>query len=106
MTTNNTVRYSAAAQRHLLSLATYVADERGEDISEGLINRIKKFCDGLAVFPRRGRARDDVAPGLRVIGFEGNGTIAYRVDDNSDDVEIIGIFYGAWDWERQLSSSA
>jgi hypothetical protein len=39
------------------------------------------------------------------MGFEGSGTIAYRVADNTDDVEIIGVFYGAWDWEEQIMKS-
>ncbi|MDR2703403.1 MAG: type II toxin-antitoxin system RelE/ParE family toxin [Cellulomonadaceae bacterium] len=96
------VTYSQASQRHLLNLAIYVADERGEDIAEGLINRILRFCAALSIFPRRGRLREDIAPRLRVIGFEGSGTIAYRVADDNDDVEIIGIFYGAWDWEQHI----
>jgi plasmid stabilization system protein ParE len=41
--------------------------------------------------------RDDIRPGLRVVGFERRATIAFRVED--DRVTILRIFHGGRDWQ-------
>ena len=51
----------------------------------------------LATFPQRGTKRDDLAPGIRIIGFERRATIAFRVED--DTVRIVRIFYGGRNYE-------
>ena len=56
---------------------------------------------GLATFPERGRRRDDIQPGLRVIGFERRVAIAFRILKTR--VEIVSIAYGGRDFERDLS---
>jgi toxin ParE1/3/4 len=42
------------------------------------VNRIIGFLAGLDVFPERGTIRDDIKPGLRIIGFERSASIAFR----------------------------
>jgi toxin ParE1/3/4 len=64
----------------------------------GYISRIEKVCMGLATFPRRGTRRNDIAPGLRTIGFERRVTIAFRV--LAEVVEIVTIAYAGRDFER------
>jgi plasmid stabilization system protein ParE len=49
----------------------------------------------LKTFPQRGHKRDDVLPGLRIIGFERRVTIAFVV--TADAVLIEGILYGGRD---------
>ena len=51
----------------------------------------------LATFPERGTKRDDLAPGIRTIGFERRATIAFRVGD--DTVRIVRIFYAGRDYD-------
>ena len=46
------------------------------------------------------RYRDDIRPGLRVIGFERRATIVFQVTEN--EVVIVRIFYGGQDYERAL----
>ena len=65
--------------------------------AEAYIGRIEKACMSLAMFPERGLRRDDLAPGLRTIGFERRVTIAFRVLDQI--VEIVAIAYGGRDFE-------
>jgi toxin ParE1/3/4 len=55
------------------------------------------FCKGLALFPQRGTARDDVLTGVRTIGFERRVTIAFVV--TAEIILIEGIFYGGQDFE-------
>jgi toxin ParE1/3/4 len=54
----------------------------------------------LAEFPERGTRRDDLARGLRTIGFERRVTIAFRVVRTR--VEIVTIAYGGRDFESDL----
>jgi toxin ParE1/3/4 len=61
------------------------------------VGRIVTFCQGLTTFPLRGTRRDDLLPGLRVIGFERRASIAFVAMDSAILVE--GIFYAGWDFE-------
>ncbi len=68
--------------------------------AEAYIGRIEKACMSLATFPERCSRRDDLAPGLRTIGFERRVTIAFRVLDHV--VEIVAIAYAGRDFESEL----
>jgi toxin ParE1/3/4 len=57
----------------------------------------------LSTFPERGRRRDDIRPGLRVVGFERRVAIAFRVLKTR--VEIVSIAYGGREFERELRKS-
>ena len=61
-------------------------------------------CEGLALFPLRGVARDDIRPGLRVTHHKGRTVIAYAVDANARTVSILGVLYGGQDYEGTLSA--
>jgi toxin ParE1/3/4 len=41
--------------------------------------RIEAWCEGLADEPERGTRRDDLFPGLRVLGFEGRVAVAFHI---------------------------
>jgi plasmid stabilization system protein ParE len=45
----------------------------------------------MATFPHRGRARDDIRPGLRTIGYRRRAVIAFAVI--SQNLLIVGVFY-------------
>jgi plasmid stabilization system protein ParE len=51
-----------------------------------------------------GVARDDLRPGLRIVGFRRRVTIAFAVTEAT--VEIPGIYYGGRDYETLLSAEA
>ena len=74
----------------------------GVDRAEAFTSRIVAFCEGLKVFPDRGMRRDDLRPGLRIIGFGRLVTIAITVEP--DQVVILGIYYGGRDYEAELRS--
>ena len=52
------------------------------------------------MFPERGTRRDDIASGLRTVGFERRVTIAFRVLDRG--VEIVAVAYGGREFESRL----
>lgn len=64
---------------------------------------IYDYCDDLANFPLRGRARDDLSPGMRVIGFRRRAIVAFLVTES--DVEIHGVYYGGVDYESLIHDS-
>ena len=56
------------------------------------------FCEELATFPYRGKARDDIGSGLQVIGYKRRLVVAFAVI--SECVLIVGVFYGGRDYGR------
>jgi toxin ParE1/3/4 len=90
------VIFTPLAVRQIDTLHQYISDHSNETRADGYITRIIAYCNGFAVFPQRGSARDDVVPGLRVTGFERRVTIAYTI--TAQAVVIEGIFYGGQDF--------
>jgi toxin ParE1/3/4 len=66
-------------------------------IALAYIERIETYCLGFDLAAERGHLRDDIRPGLRIVGFERRVTIAFSVDDAR--VTILRVFYGGRDWE-------
>lgn len=91
------VIFTPLAARQIESLHEYITTHSGEQRADDYVNRIVAFCEGLTTFPLRGTRRDDLLPGLRVIGFERRATIAFAVTDSAILVE--GIFYAGRDFE-------
>jgi toxin ParE1/3/4 len=94
------VVFRRRAESRLIELYDYISEQAGPDIAIGYIRRIRTACLALSDFPERGRKRDDVLPGLRVIGFERRVNIVFRVLKTR--VEIVTIAYGGRDFEREL----
>lgn len=87
------IRYSDEAQAQLRELRRYIARESGyPKRAREYIRRITTYCAGLENFPSRGTLRDDLRPGLRVIGFEQSATVVFTVEEGQP--VILGIFYG------------
>lgn len=85
----------------MMNLYAYIAADSGHHRAEAYINRILDNLQGLETFPVRGTAREDIRPGLRLIGFERRATIAFRV--LSEKVEILRVLYGGQDIEARLA---
>lgn len=85
------------AEDDLVHLYTYIAHEASPRIAGHYVDRIRRFLDGLSYFPKRGTVRDELEPGLRVVGFEHRISIAFKVRD--DEVFVARILYAG----RQLS---
>ena len=94
------VVFSPEAQDDLLHLYDWISQRAGAAIAEGFIARIEACCMGLDLASERGTLRDDIRPGLRVIGFERKLAIAFVVD--KDRVIVLRLFHGGQDWEREL----
>lgn len=86
------VVFAPEAQNDLIDLYDYIADHRSPTRALGDLNRIEKACMSLKSLPERGTRRDDLRPGMRLLGFERRVMIAFRV--SPDSVAILRILNG------------
>jgi toxin ParE1/3/4 len=86
---------SPEALGDLEALYDHIATDSGPLRAIGYIERIESFCRRFELAGQRGHARDDIRPGLRIVGFERRITIAFHVDAKT--VTIDRILYGGRD---------
>ena len=91
------IEFSPEALGDLIDLYDYIALRDGAERAIGYIDRIEDCCRNLSLFPDRGTRRDDLRPGLRILGFERRAVIAFLVA--ADTVTILRILYGGRDLE-------
>jgi toxin ParE1/3/4 len=93
--TGYAVVFSPEARDDLLQLYSYIAERSVAERAMGYIERIEAACQDLSTFPDRGTRRDELFPGLRIIGFERRIAIAFHIEP--DTVTIDRILYGGRD---------
>ena len=99
-----TVVVTPEAEEDLASLFRYIAGVASLDVAARYTGAILGYCEGLRDFPHRGMRRDDVRPGLRVTNYKRRAVIAFAVDDLTERVAILGIYYGGRDFVGDLSA--
>ena len=90
------VFFAEAARRDLIELGDWIAEHAGADIALGYIARIEAYCASLALAGERGQRRDDIRPGVRIVGLERRIAIAFIVTDL--EVTILRLHYGGRNW--------
>lgn len=80
------------AEQELVDLYTYIDDNAGPGRAGAFVAGIQNYCLGLSTFPKRGTVRDDIMPGVRIVGYRRSVSIAFSV--TADTVFILGFFYG------------
>ncbi len=95
--TRNVV-YTLEATQDLLQLYAFIAERSGPHRAKAYTDRIQVRCTGLAFFPKQGTRRDDIRPGLRIIGFERRVAIVFHSTD--DAVIIDRVLYGGQDLRK------
>lgn len=98
------INYTPEAQQQLDALDDWITEKASRDVAQRFISAVLDCIDGILVFPRAGRARDDVRQGLRTTTFKKRTLIAYEVDESSGElvVNVLGVFHGGQDWEAAL----
>ncbi len=94
------VEVSADAKADLIALYDWIADAASPATALAYVERIEDYCQDFDFASERGSLRDDIRPGLRVVGFERRVTIAFTVED--ERVIILRIFYGGRNWTDLL----
>ena len=89
------VVFSPEARDDLMALYRFIADNAGEAVAMGYVERIEVYCREFADFPQRGVRRDDLLPGLRVVGFERRVSLAFHIEPGR--VTFDRILYGGHD---------
>ncbi|WP_376702635.1 type II toxin-antitoxin system RelE/ParE family toxin [Mesorhizobium sp. ISC25] len=85
------VRFHAAAERDIAELAAELAPKAGAATALRFVNRIIDYCLSFETFPERGTRHDDIAPGLRTVGWRRRATIAFEIVGSR--VVILRILY-------------
>lgn len=96
------VIFAPEAREDMFALYSYITEKSGTARAFGYINRIEHYCLGFGLGGERGTWRDDLRPGLRIVGFERRVTIAFHVEPRA--VTIDRIFYAGRDVERIFRS--
>lgn len=86
------VIFSPEARDDLFKLYRYIVDGGARNGAIAYIARLETRCLNLATFPEQGSLRDDIRPGLRLLGFERRTQIAFHVAPEA--VVIDRIFHG------------
>ena len=94
------VLFAPEARNDLITIYDWVASVAGLETALGFVERLESFCRSMNVASERGHRRDDIRPGLRIIGFERRITAAFTVSETK--VTILRLFYAGRDWERVL----
>jgi toxin ParE1/3/4 len=93
-------RLAPQARAELSSIWNYIVKEGGNvAAADGVIDAITERFYLLSQYPRMGRSRDDLRSGLRSFAV-GHYVIVYTIED--EEVEILHVFHGSQDIERQL----
>lgn len=87
--------FSPQARDELQALYEFIAQRVGPQTAWRYIERLEAYCAGLADFPQRGTRRDDIYPGLRIVGFERRIAIAFHIGE--EGVTIDRVLYGGRD---------
>ena len=95
------IEISDEARQDLFALYGWIAEAGSPQAALAYVERIEVFCNGLGIASERGSLRDDIRPGLRVIGFERSASIAFIVE--SERVVVLRVFYGGRNWTKILS---
>jgi toxin ParE1/3/4 len=91
------VMFSPEARDDITALYLWIAQAADPQKALRYIERLERFCMKLELAAERGQNRDDLRPGLRIVGFERRLTLAFAVAD--DTVQILRIFATGRHWE-------
>lgn len=89
------VVFEPAAQKDLEDLHEWIADRASLATARRYTERLRAYCKSFALFPERGLRRDDIKPGLRIIGFERRVNVAFVILNGQ--VRIVRLLYGGRD---------
>jgi toxin ParE1/3/4 len=86
------VIFSPEAENDLVRLSSWIAERAGPAVAAAYVDRLAEYCLGFEVFAERGRRREDIRPGLRIVGFERRIAVAFVVEPAQ--VKILRLLYG------------
>ncbi|HWU78473.1 MAG TPA: type II toxin-antitoxin system RelE/ParE family toxin [Caulobacter sp.] len=94
------VVFSPEARDDLFELHRYIFGRGAPSAAIAYVTRLQQRCANLAAFPEQGVLRDDIRPGLRLLGFERRTEIAFHI--TPEIVAIDRIFHGGQKVDARL----
>lgn len=91
-----TVTFAPEARDDLIKLGDWITERAGAQVAMNYVERVMAYCADFETSGERGQRRDDLRPGLRVVGFERRIAIAFTV--SSTEVAILRLYYGGQNW--------
>ncbi|MBX9594252.1 MAG: type II toxin-antitoxin system RelE/ParE family toxin [Roseomonas sp.] len=91
------VVFAPEAVDDLRGLYDLIADASLPERALAYVEGLRRYCIGLAEFPKRGTRRDAIRPGLRIIGYRRRVTVAFQATGTT--VIILRLLYGGRDSE-------
>jgi toxin ParE1/3/4 len=98
------VRFAEEALADLARIFTDLLPVAGEPLARDFVGRLERACLKLATFPERGSLRAGLRPGLRIIGYRRQASIAFLVTDA--EVLILRVFRRGANTEALLAENA
>jgi toxin ParE1/3/4 len=95
-----TVVLTREAEEELFDMYDWIASQASPAVAIAYVERLEDFLGRLGYGSHRGHQRNDIRPGLRIIGFERRVTVAFVVED--DRVIILRLFHRGRNWERSI----
>ena len=94
------VEISDEARNDLIRLYYRIAEVANPTTALSYVERIEDYVQGFDIASERGVLRDDIRPGLRVVGYKHRASIAFTVED--ERVIILRIFHGGQNWTEHF----
>jgi toxin ParE1/3/4 len=85
------------AERH-----RYLSYHAGKIFADRYIDHLEKFLSSFSTIPNIGQARRDITPMMRTIGYKKHAVIAFEVDNDHEQINVIGILFGRQLLERRF----
>ena len=96
------VHFDRGATEDLVGIRDFLIPVTNDAFAEAFVDKIISYCEGLETVPQRGTVRDEIAPGLRIVGWRKTVSIAFQVNESTDRVLVLGVFYRGQDIASQL----
>lgn len=94
------VRFRDLAIRQLSQIQAYIAKTGGEATARRFVGNAFRHMEGFATAPHRGSLREEIRPGLRLVGWRRKLSIAFVVDNAALTVTVLAVYYRGRDVER------
>ncbi len=94
------------AESDLVAIYDHITVEKEmPEVAWTYIQKLRMSCHALANAPVRGRERNDLRKGLRILSLAKNTVAAFEVDEDKQIVTILNIFYGGKDYDAIMKDN-
>ena len=97
MTTTYRIRITGEAEADLRSIYKGISERASAASARNYVDRILAYLASFDLFPERGSLRNEIRPGLRIVGFERRVSVAFVVEQ--EEVVFLRILYAGQEFK-------